>query len=779
MTQRIGFACLLLVLGCPQSDPPATASDTPPPAEDVQDVSTATSDVADVAAPGLVCGAAAPVDLGGALAIRITTPTGTGTVYASGAVAVGGVAVGLGTLEWRLGEASGEVTPTGVPPVVSWQTDAIPLAPGDNWVEVSLSNGATVVRDRVLVISSAAPLAGSRLEVSPDTVFAGESHVVRATLSLPSLSPSAVSLLPVDRTGAPRPGAAIPMADDGSGCGFDDKCDEIAGDRIHSACVALNPALTDGELCFRAELTLPAGAVRTGIRCVEVTRRLTPALCEQAQAAVESGTLSGFDALGPLTIAETEFGLAARSAHGPQLIVPNGIPEGARGTPVGARRAALLGTSPGVSDLQAAESHLRPDRCPPITGAKVARPSSPAAFRDLAGDGVIALAGHGGPTTLPSANGLRSSAGSEVLSTGAFDCATLLETKTPCGPDTPCPAGSTCVVLPGASECINETQADLATGRLAFIPGGLALTDEFVDHHLGGKLPGTLVWLGSCRSVATGALALAFLGAGASAVVGFQGFVSDEHLGELAERLFAPLGVGDGTVGEALCHAADPVFGGSPVLLGSPVTSLEVEWLVGPDFENELFGWDRAGDARSVTSFCGQAALEGKRMALLSTGIGHGSKAGELSQTFCIPQGVTTLRFRWRYFSAELDGFCGAGAGTLQDEFDVRFERGSEQIPVKRCDVDDMCFYDTGGCLPKPCAPPSTGCGCGDCYEPYAPVPNCDLCGQAVQATGVIEETFNASALAGGAPVTLRVRLRDSGDGVNDTVFLLDHITLE
>lgn len=167
-------------------------------------------------------------------------------------------------------------------------------------------------------------------------------------------------------------------------------------------------------------------------------------------------------------------------------------------------------------------------------------------------------------------------------------------------------------------------------------------------------------------------------------------------------------------------------------------------------------------------------------MALLSTGIGFGGDTSTLEQTFCIPAGTASLRFRWRYLSAELEDFCGTGKGAIQDRIELEFTRANgSSVQVKRCDVDDMCLYDVGACVPKPCAPPSTACGCGDCYEPYEPVADCDFCGQPVQATGVVEETFNVSALAGTGPVTLKARVRDSGDGVNDTVLLLDSFRFE
>jgi hypothetical protein len=807
---RLAALTALALVGCPEQ-----STVTPP------DAGPSVADTADLDVPppkdtgpevnvdaGPTCAPSSATALAeGHLGVRITTPAGTGSAFASGAVAIGGVLLGApATFEWRRTAGSGEVASGAIDPVGSWQTEPIPLLPGDNLIEVTAADaGGQRARDQILVISSSAPLAGVRLRIAPDHVWTNETQSVRATLLLPSATPTSVSLVPVTPAGAPLPGAAVPMTDDGSGCGFAQGCDEIADDRTHTACFPLSPTLLSPNraefVCFRAEITFAAGTVRSPVECVMAAVRPERARCEAVVSATASaqsaftaagGGPAGLDAalaaLSPLGVTSSgraglDLGVWAVLDDGLRVALPLGVPAGLRGNPVGAR-AALLVAPPGAGDISAAKAALRPDRCPPLqpTGPLTGAAATLAALRTMGGAGVLAFGGHAGVFFAPGGAAPQPTTGpSEVLFTGEpIDCSAFLDAPVACADGTPCPVGTTCHAVPGSSFCASQTQADVADGRAVFGPGVWGITPAFVDHYGRSGLPRTIVYLGGCQTARTGSLALAFLGAGASAVVGYDGLVRDAFANDVGSALFEGLGDGTKTVGQALCLQTDPDTGTSVRLFGSDGATLAVDQVLDTDFEDGLRGWLTKGDVRTMPVFCGQKALEGKSMALLSTGIGFGGSSGEMTQTFCIPKSVSNVRFKWRYFSAELEDFCGAGGTSIQDQWDIRFERGSETVgQVKSCDVDDMCLYDVQGCQPKPCAPPSTGCGCGDCYEPYEKVDACNFCGQPVQATGIVEETYNVSSLAGGAPVTLRVKLRDSGDGVNDTVLLLDGLKFE
>lgn len=480
--------------------------------------------------------------------------------------------------------------------------------------------------------------------------------------------------------------------------------------------------------------------------------------------------------------ARLDHGVWVRFADGPRVALPLGVPDGTRGSPAGARGALLLGDG---GELATAEAAFRADRCPPLerSGPHRGGAFNLARASAMTENGIVTIAAHGGVFfDGDGPESPRSIGGDEVIFTGQpIECAAFLPEALACSDKTPCPAGSTCHAVPGSAECVSDVSADVMTGRVVFGPGTYGITSAFIDH-IGAKrpFPASIVYVGACHSASTGSLALAVLGAGAATYLGYDGLVTDAFATEMGARLLPGLGDGTQTVDGAACYAKDPETGATFRRFGNGDADLSNAEIVSADFENGTSGWHRSGDARPIARFCGQGALEGKTMALLSTGIGFGGNNSALEQSFCIPAGTASLRFRWRYLSAELEDFCGTGKGAIQDRIELEFTRANgSSVQVKRCDVDDICFYDVGACVPKPCAPPSTACGCGDCYEPYEPVDDCDFCGQPVQATGVVEETFNVSALAGTGPVTLKARVRDSGDGVSDTVLLLDSFRFE
>ena len=269
------------------------------------------------------------------------------------------------------------------------------------------------------------------------------------------------------------------------------------------------------------------------------------------------------------------------------------------------------------------------------------------------------------------------------------------------------------------------------------------------------------------------------MGHGAGSFVGFDGPVTDAFATEIGKRLFEGLATEKTAVGDAICYASDPMVPGTRVrLAGSTGIDVQSNGIVNGDFELVgLQAWNVTGDGRQVTSFCGDKPLDGKFMAVISTGLGFTEASGALEQRFCIPADKKELIFSWRYYSAELEGTCGQSIN--QDRWRVSLAAaGKPAMVVRDCKVDDMCFYDTGNCQPKPCAPPSD-CGCGSCYHPYETVENCKFEGQSVMATGVVEERFNVSALAGQGPVTLRISVDDKGQPTNDTAILLDGIRLQ
>lgn len=104
-------------------------------------------------------------------------------------------------------------------------------------------------------------------------------------------------------------------------------------------------------------------------------------------------------------------------------------------------------------------------------------------------------------------------------------------------------------------------------------------------------------------------------------------------------------------------------------------------------FELGLSGWNPAGDTAVVGKFGNFAPPTGAGMLRLSTGVAvnhEGSAATEL----CAAANATKLRFKWRFCSTELYGYCGS---TYQDRFWLRMAKGGKPAEVFAVQVDDFC----------------------------------------------------------------------------------------
>ena len=806
----------LLAASCVSGgDPPPVPMDVPDAVlEDVSELPAPPDIHVGDAGPEVVCGGPPPTK--GAfpaaeVGVRITTPTGLrGVLLSAPSVVLGGVSFGpVKTLGWTRGTASGSIALDDF----FWKSAPIPLEPGDNVITVTAEGGGQTSSDRIVVTSRASPLAGLRLHVSPDHVWVGEDHSVRVTLALPAgtATPTAIALVRVDPEGVEK-SAAGTLADDGDSAS-PTRCDEVAGDRVYSACWPA-PVATVGPICLRARLTL-AGApdpVETPTACIDALARLTQAECASVVtamadaksaydgagdhvsgliAAQSSLTTAGASAVGK---AVDEKGLWVRFPSGVLGALPLGLPPGTRGAPfgaatgsatIGSRRALLMRARDLPDEIDAAGALLAASKCPSfdLDGPKVGGATTLEDFRQLAGRGIVAFSGHGGAffTGLATDYGWRHAGTQEVLWTASpLQCTELVEHTLTCNKPSDCPAGTTCVVVAGGSlagECIQRTAADLLRGRAVVGTDGVGVTPAMIEHYAEDRLPRSLVYAGACQSLWNGSLAMAFLGAGANAYAGYSGFVRDDYAIDMGTRLFTGLVEGLDSAEKAMCWSSDPQDLSSAFrIAGALGVSLDNPGIINPGFEApDLEGWTLDGDVRRMSSFCGASAAEGKFLALLSTGLGFTQNHGRLSQTFCIPKGAQSMTFAWRYYSAELEVSCGT---PYQDRWKVllKSEDVAEAVPLLDCKVDDMCFYSAGQCIPKGCKGPPSDCSCGKCYQPYEAVGECDFEGAAVMATAFVTQSVNISALAGGGPVTLTVQVEDKGQPTNDTAILLDDI---
>lgn len=820
------MALLTLSVACPSQDDPLVppdstgttgSNDTPAPDDQGGTTGGGQDFGPDTRAPALVCGGGPSAQqpfAGAELGVRITSPTGKqGLQYSGGTVAIGGVAFGdIGELTWSKADTgqSGEIKPI----AAFWQTGGIPLVPGDNVVTVvaTSADGSRTDSDTIVITAAPAPVSGLRVAVTPDHVWVGEPHQLRFTLAVPlgDVDADQVDLLRVGEDGVEvQPPDVLKLRDDGD-ASVAGRCDDVLGDRVFSACREVTAGAL-GKRCYRVRLKLPGGNVTTPTECVDVLPRFGQNACLAIRKAVDNAVAAYgsevdheagigkareelLQSTGLIPVAQVGeavdgWGVWARFDNGVLAAVPLGVPSGYRAVPVESHRTLLMRSSGGANEIEAAAAVLTPDTCPPFepSGPHTGNAATLERLRGLEPNGIVAFAGHGGAffgEVDPEPYQFRHHGTQEVWWAGEpVACEQMLDHTVPCSSAADCPAGTECVDIfgPAGGECVARTAADLLRGRVVMGPTAYAITPAFVDHYVRAPMPRSVIYAGSCYSGWNGSMAMAFLGAGAGAYVGYDGLVTDAFATEIGTRLFEALATGEEVVEDAVCFAADPGELDTQVrLAGSTQIGLGSEGIFNADFELPgPAGWTVNGDGRRVVSFCDQSAPEGKFMGVISTGLGFTQLSGSMSQRFCIPEGTQTLTFTWRYYSAELEVSCNVPG--FQDRWRAVLSRGdgTTDTVIRDCTVTDMCAYAAPKCTPPGCPGPPSTCDCGACYEPYEPVAACAFEGQSVMATGFVVEQFNVSHLAGQGPVTLTFSVKDGGQATLDTAVLIDGITLQ
>ncbi len=385
-------------------------------------------------------------------------------------------------------------------------------------------------------------------------------------------------------------------------------------------------------------------------------------------------------------------------------------------------------------------------------------------------------------------------------------CSQMLQEKKSCtvtgaNPTGGCPSGSVCVVTQGtgggssSGTCLDQTQADLRLGRLVLTNKGYAMTPSFFEAYAGAGYPNSLVNLGACRTFWNGSLATTLFAFGAKAITGFSDYVDSNWARAKVTKLIEG-SVGQGMVGHAHDGGRDP---SNPAtawrILGATNLDLSSSDIINASFETgDTTGWRRDGDGRVISQLGSSAAVHGKFMGLVSTGLGFTVQTGTLEQDFCIPESRTEIEVYWKFFSEEFKEFCGS---SFQDTFQVTLTGAAGKLTVVDVKVDDLCGYSDGSC--GSCANPvacdevcmgtggckadiNTGlctgtypCNCGKYFVGLTPS---DVSFDVGGVFNVLwqKTVKNIQALAGAGKVNLRIYATDTGDSIYDTAILVDAI---
>ncbi|HOD08011.1 MAG TPA: hypothetical protein PLY68_04465 [Myxococcota bacterium] len=385
--------------------------------------------------------------------------------------------------------------------------------------------------------------------------------------------------------------------------------------------------------------------------------------------------------------------------------------------------------------------------------------------------------------------------GQEVLWSGeSINCGRISSSDEECTSSSQCPAGSSCVITEpseayieqvvtdaGVEEvtkytkpsgtCFDQTHSDLMAGRVVMGDRTWGVTPEFIEYYSDEQpFPGSVVYLGGCRTLYNGTLATALIASGARTVMGYSNRVTSKFASQAGYNFFFNLMMKTLNTSESWAGgAADPDNPGSFFRLFGALnmTAKGIE-ILNPGFEtSDASAWVTEGDGRVISRLGETTPIAGKFMGIISTGLGFTDKTGVISQSFCIPAGATELVFYWKYYSEEFHEFCGTA---YQDAFQAKLStRDGTEYPVVDIKVDDLCAVDDGKCQEGQCGSKYVG------LEPS----DIDFDRGDTHMTSWQKASFPLTMFdtERDAPVTISFFCTDKGDSIFDTAVLVDSVS--
>ncbi len=758
------------------------------------------------------------------LGLRILGPDaqGWGQVL-GGAMSVTGVAMGQpDVIFWETDQGlSGYAD--GLP---FWKSSKIDLVPGDNTITVTAQKGEETVTDSLILSYNPAFLFGTKLRVRPGGLFVGQSSTLVFTLGMGlylNFEPSTLKLCECTEAGECISDVHTMMDDGQVGTSGDEVGGDAVFswkktyslDEPGKLCFRAHTLVTAGYQQYTAY---------SPVQCVEVVDHFTPAQCEEVkalhleaknlydttladtsdaaasrQAVVDlfAGT-EGVDQTGPAS--DGGYGVWVRYTNG-VLGVLNFSPAGMRGDgdpedyetieapiigdneiKIDSKRSTVF--APYSSEFTTSDEAvfinnvLDKSECPPyiIDGPYNDTQATLARLQRQKDYGVIAVTSHGEAyfetmeLATKEAYGWHHDGSQEVIWTGEdLNCNNLYQGSQTCNTSGSCPAGSECIITQSSGTsssisgiCVDMKQIDLMRGRVAMGINRYAMLPAHVKHHQSVGYPKSMVYLGACRSMWNGSMAMEYFAAGAKAIAGYTGYVTSAFAYEQGAQLFAAMIEEQKLSAAAMPEPAeDPENPGSKLMMfGASNLNVYDAEIINPSWETgELTGWFKDGDGRVVSKLGITAPVEGKFMSLISTGMGYTVQTGEIFQDFCIPGDKVEASFYWKFYSEEFKEWCGS---SFQDTFQATLEAEIGQITMVDTWVDALC-------------PPGECFNCGSQFVGlFESDVEFDVGG--VWNTMWQKSLNNVMALAGQGPVTLRFFSSDAGDSIYDTVILIDTV---
>ncbi len=768
------------------------------------------------------------------LLIKILGPSGRNFVQSAGEkVQLSGVLFGVADkATWK--SSSGKSGTIDIQ--AYWATGIIDLVPGDNTITVQAEAGGKKVSDTIHIVYNQFFSFEGPPQVGPDLLFSGESAslIVHMPLSAAGTGaagkgpadPNTVTLVQVDENGKKLKTLGKLIDNGKSG-----NCDDIQKDGIFSMCLKMTPSVAQ-TMYFRVEVNVDIFnkkyAAKSPVAIVDVVKRVTQTECKAIQslqkkvetsylaAAAKDAKKAQKDAIAALkadsSVAEAGpstdgYGIWVRYKSG-RLGALSLAPKGLRGSAgnigglnaalpthsVGTRRALALAPNAtefekdGGDEAAIAGKDLVTRECPPFQVDQ--RLGSQALLRDyraMSSYGIVAISGHGDAyfegmdVKAKQALGWEHLGSQELIWTGENVCDGLTSSTKTCNKSgAGCPASQVCVKTSGSGGvCVDHTQGDLNRGRIAIGTKSYGILPGFVSRHAVDPYPGSIVYLGSCRSLWNGSLAVQFFGNGAAAVVGYSDYVSSSFASSHGKAFFKGIGEELLSVVQAVQTGdIDPVHKGHMRMLGNDKANAKDGELINKSWDlGKLTGWKKVGDGRVISRLGVSVPVAGKFMGIVSTGLGFTTQTGSLEQPFCVAPGKKKMCFFWKFYSEEFLEFC---ASKFQDKFKAtlvgKTTSGKKgQKTVTDVWIDALCPHDCGG--KKPCQPGSPQCQCGMKWKTLTPA-DVSFDKGGVYMTPWEKDCADIDAFEG-HKVDLKFFTTDTGDSIYDSAVLIDEVTIE
>ena len=306
---------------------------------------------------------------------------------------------------------------------------------------------------------------------------------------------------------------------------------------------------------------------------------------------------------------------------------------------------------------------------------------------------------------------------------------------------------------------LNNYEADLRLRRLALTGSNkFVILPSFVRRY-NGTFPSSLVYIGSCRSSYNSTMSNTFRSKGAKAYFGFSEYVLSGYAKNVAGEMMKSF-INKGKTARESFQDAIAAKGADDgqatparfTFSGDQNLKMGGKNIQNAGFEEGLVGWQTEGDSRVISRLASLVPQEGKKMAIISTGLGSVNQSNSaLIQKICSQEGKATLSFRYNFVSEEPLEYFGS---IYDDNFTMTVSiNGSKSVLVQKT-INNSSWIPIGGI---------------------------DFAGgdSTTFHTGWAAASKDLGELKKDDVVQIEFRVGDKGDSIYDTAALIDAVNLE